>query len=65
MGWKIIPQSLVKKHRGNHKVFTSYEKAKAFLDQHKDSWITQTVWDDREGFSEWKVFFADYEGMAA
>jgi len=28
-------------------------------------WIVQTVFSDKEGFSEWKVYFADYEGMVA
>jgi len=65
MGWQIKPQSTQKSHRGNHKIFTCIAKAQEFLSLHKESWIVQTVFSDKEGFSEWKVYFADYEGMVA
>jgi hypothetical protein len=49
----------MKSHRGNHKVFSNYQKAKEFLDANKDAWIVQTAWSETDGFSEWKVYFAD------
>jgi len=55
MGWKIIPDSKVKAHRGNHKIFTDYTKAKQFLDEHKDSYIFQSSYSP----DEWKVYFPD------
>lgn len=60
MGWQIQHQSTSKAHRGSHKVFIDYAKAQSFLSQHKNSYLVQSVFANE---IEWKVYFADYEGM--